>query len=75
MGNVSVGNSPRIALSNLGGLSNLGLSGFDFAPGGGGPAPTATATGGAGGATGPQNGPAAVSSKAMPRPPADKPPS
>ncbi|PSC70446.1 rhodanese-like domain-containing chloroplastic [Micractinium conductrix] len=75
VGNVSVGNSPRIALSNLGGLSNLGLSGFDFAPGGGGPAPTATATGGAGGATGPQNGPAAVSSKAMPRPPADKPPS
>ncbi len=73
VGNMSVGNSPRIALSNLGGLSNLGLSAFDFTTGavavGNGPA--ATATGGAGGATGPQNGPA-VSSGAVSRPPADK---
>lgn len=69
---MSVGNSPRIALSNLGGLSNLGLSGFDFTGAvAGGNGPAATATGGAGGATGPQNGPA-VSSGAVSRPPADK---
>jgi hypothetical protein len=64
---MSVGNSPRLALSNLGGLSQLGLSAFDFggtvAGGGGGPA--ATATGGGGGATGPQNDPA-FSTGAMP---------
>lgn len=66
---MSVGNgSPRLALSNLGGLSQLGLSGFDF--GGtlaGGAGPAATATGGAGGATGPANGPA-FSSGAMSKP-------
>ncbi len=57
---LSLGNgSPRLALSNLGGLSQLGLSGFDFGASlAGGAAPAATATGGAGGATGPQNGPA-----------------
>jgi hypothetical protein len=57
---LSLGNgSPRLALSNLGGLSQLGLSGFDFGASlVGGAAPAATATGGAGGATGPMNGPA-----------------
>lgn len=70
---MSVGNgSPRLALSHLGGLSQLGLSGFDFngaVAGGNGPA--ATATGGHGGATGPQNGPA-FSSGAISRPRTDK---
>ena len=63
------GGSPRIALSNLGGLSQLGLSGFDF--GGavaGGPAPAATATGGGGGATGPATNGPAFSSGAMSKP-------
>lgn len=69
VGNMSVGNSPRLALSNLGGLSQLGLSAFDF--NGGNIGPATTATGGAGGATGPQNGPA-ISSGAVSRPPADK---
>lgn len=72
---MSVGNSPRIALSNLGGLSQLGLSGIEFggaaAGGGGGPAATATATATGGGATGPHHDPA-FSTGAMPPRLADK---
>ena len=67
---MSVGNSPRIALSNLGGLSQLGglSAGFDFTgQGPGGTGPAATATGG-GGATGPQNGPAFSTGAMPPRP-------
>jgi hypothetical protein len=76
VGNMSVGNSPRLAFSNLGGLSQLGLSGFDFASGGGavaggGANGAATATGGGGGATGPAQNPA-FSTGAMPPRQAEK---
>jgi hypothetical protein len=67
---MSVGNSPRIAISNLGGLSQLGLSGFDFGGMAAGGEPAATATND-GGATGPQNGPA-FSTGAMPARQAEK---